>query len=110
MELDRVLAAIRAGLDASLAVSTTKQIQLDLAAAESTMVAWEQQHKTVRSLTFDEVAGALDHAGDLTHLLQTAEREPRARLYRTLGLKLMLDPVGNRVEAQVQLTSGGGRI
>jgi hypothetical protein len=31
-------------------------------------------------------------------------------LYRTLGLELLLDPVGNRVEARVQLCGGGGRI
>jgi len=31
-------AAIRAGMDANLAAATTKQIQLDLAAAESTVV------------------------------------------------------------------------
>lgn len=110
VELDRVLAATRAGMDASLAAATTKQIQLDLAAAESAIVAWEQQHRTVRSLTAADVGAALDHAGDLAALLSTAERDSRARLYRTLGLELLLDPVGNRVEARLQLRGGGGRI
>ena len=110
VELDRVLAAIRAGMDASLAAATTKQIQLDLASAESTVIAWEQQHRTVRSLSASDVGTALDHAGDLAKILKTAERDSRARLYRTLGLELLLDPVGNRVEARVQLCSGGGRI
>jgi hypothetical protein len=105
-----LVAAIRAGMDANLAAATTKQIQLDLAAAESTVIAWEQQHRTVRSLSAKDVGAALDHAGDLAQLLQTAEREARARSYRTLGLELLLDPVGNRVEARLQLSGGGGRI
>lgn len=97
-------------MDASLAAATTKQIQLDLASAKSTVIAWEQQHRMVRSLSATEVGSALDHAGDLAKILKTAERDSRARLYRTLGLELLLDPVGNRVEARVQLCSGGGRI
>src|SRR5688500_7112470 len=40
----------------------TSQIQLDLAAAESTIATWEQQHRSVRSLTAGDVAAALDHA------------------------------------------------
>ncbi len=110
IELDRVLAAIRAGMDANLAAATTKQIQLDLAAAESTVATWEHQHTAVRSLTADDVNAALDHAGDLAKILKVAEREARARLYRTLGLQLLLDPVGNRVEARLQLSGGGGGI
>lgn len=38
-ELDRVLAAIRAGMDPDLAIATTKQIQRDLAAADTTVTA-----------------------------------------------------------------------
>ncbi len=110
VELDRVLAAIRAGMDPSLAATTTKQIQLDLAAAESTVILWEQQHRTARSLTASEVSSALNHAGDLAKLLKHAERDSRARVYRTLDLELLLDPVRNRVEARVQLCGGGGRI
>jgi hypothetical protein len=110
VELDRVLAAIRAGMDANLAAATTKQIQLDLAGAESTVIAWEHEHRTVRSLSAVEVGAALDHAGDLAELLKTAERDSRARLYRTLGLELLLDPVGNQVEARLQLCGGGGSV
>jgi hypothetical protein len=47
---------------------------------------------------------------DLAALLHDAEREARARLYRTLGLQLLLDPVGNRVEARLQPSGGGGGI
>ena len=74
------------------------------------VIAWEQQHRTVRSLTASDVGAALDHAGDLAKILKVAEREARARLYRTLGLQLLLDPVGNRVEARLQLSGGGGGI
>jgi len=110
VELDRVLAAIRAGMDPTLAAATTKQIQRDLAAAEGVLAASEHEHTALRPLTADQVAAALDHAGDLAHLLETAEREPRARLYRTLGLELLLDPVEDQVEARLQLCGGGGGI
>ena len=110
VELDRVLAAIRAGMDVNLAAATTKQIQLDLAAAETTIASWEHEHSAVRPLTADDVNAALDHAGDLASLLKDAEREARARLYRTLGLQLLLDPVSDRVEARLQLSGGGGGI
>lgn len=105
-----MLAAIRAGMDPTLAAATTKQIQLDLAAAETTIASWEHEHSAVRPLTADDVNAALDHAGDLASLLKDAEREARARLYRTLGLQLLLDPVSDRVEARLQLSGGGGRI
>ena len=62
------------------------------------------------ALTTGDIATALDHAGSLAALLAESEREPRDRLYRTLGLELLLDPCGNRVEARVQLSGGGGRI
>ena len=49
---------------------------------------------------------------DLAQLLQEAERETRARLYRTLDLVLNLDPVGDppTLEVRLQLCGGGGRI
>lgn len=48
----------------------------------------------MRSLTAAEVGSPLDHAGDLATVLKAAERGSRARLYRALGLELLLDPVG----------------
>ena len=66
-------------MDANLAAATTKQIQLDLATAESTVIPWQQPHRTVRSLSADDVAAALDHAGDLAEILKDAERDSRAR-------------------------------
>ncbi len=111
-ELDRVLSAIRAGMDPNLAVTTTKQIQRDLAVADAVVSAWEQNHDTPSPLTADEISEALDHAGNLTAILSEAERETRARLHQALDLELNLDPVGEppTLDVRLQLCSGGGRI
>lgn len=111
-ELDRVLAAIRAGMDPTLAVGITKHIQQDLAAAEAAIAAWEQQGDTPAPLTANEIREALDHAGDLAAMLSEAERETRARLYQALDLELLLDPVGDSptLDVRLQLCGGGGRI
>ncbi len=112
VELDRVLAAIRAGLDPDLATATTKQIQRELGAAQAALAAWDREHQPSRPLLADDINLALDHAGDLARLLQEAERETRARLYRTLDLVLNLDPVGDppTLDVRLQLCGGGGRI
>ena len=111
IELDRVLDAIRAGLDPHLAASTTKTIQRDIATAQATIDAWERGREEVKPLSAAEITAALDHAGDLASLLKTAEREPRAQLYRALGLELRVDVVGDpTVEARLLLCGGGGRI
>jgi hypothetical protein len=112
VELDRVLAAIRAGMDPNLAVITTKQIQRDLAAAELTISAWEHQHDAPTPLTADQIREALDHAGSLAAMLSEAERETRARLYQALDLELLLDPVGESptVDVWLQLCGGGGSV
>ncbi|MCB0995878.1 MAG: hypothetical protein KDB21_12350 [Acidimicrobiales bacterium] len=107
-----MLAAIRAGMDPTLAVLTTKQIQRDLVAAEATVAAWEHQHDRPQPLTADQIREALDHAGDLAATLAEAERETRARLYQALELELLLDPVGESptLDVRLQLCGGGGRI
>ena len=112
VELDRVLAAIRAGMDPDLAAGATKQIQRELAGAQATVDEWDRNHHVERHLTAGEVAVALDHAGNLAKLLKGTEREPRARLYRTLGLQLQLDVVADpmTVDARLLLCGGGGRI
>ena len=66
----------------------------DLAAARSTITTWEHEHQ---------------HAGDLAGLVAKAERETRARLYRTLDLVLNLDPVGDPPTVDVRLQLCGGR-
>ena len=112
MELARVLAAIRAGMDPDLATSTTRQIQRELAAAQTTIATWEHEHQHAQPLSAEDIHQALEHAGDLAGLLAEAERETRARLYRTLDLVLNLDPVGNSptLDVRLQLCGGGGRI
>jgi hypothetical protein len=59
-----------------------------------------------------DVTLALDHAGNLAGLLKEAEREPRARLYRALGVELQLDVVADpkTVDARLLLCGGGGGI
>ncbi len=112
VELDRVLAAIRAGMDPDLATSTTRQIQRELAAAQATITAWEHDNQPTPPLNAEDIHQALEHAGDLAGLLAEAERETRARLYRTLDLVLNLDPVGDppTLDVRLQLCGGGGRI
>lgn len=112
IELDRVLAAIRAGMDPVLATATTKQIQRDIAAAQTIVKRWDSDPLASRKLTADEVLVALEHAGNLAKLLSQAEREPRARLYQALGLQLQLDVVADprTVDARLLLCGGGGRI
>ncbi len=111
IELDRILDAIRAGLDPELAASTTKKIQGEIAEAESTIAAWEQTNQPSAPLSPADVTAALDHAGDLAGLLKTAEREPRARLYQALGLEVRINVVGDpTLEARLLLCGGGGRI
>ena len=112
VELDRMLAAIRAGMDPDLATSTTKQIQRELAAAQATIASLEHANQPSPPLTADDINRALGHAGDLSSILQDAERETRARLYQALDLVLNLDPVGDppTVDVRLQLCGGGGRI
>lgn len=112
VELDRVLAAIRAGMDPDIATATTKQIQRELGAAQATVAAWEHEHQHAKPLSAEDIHQALDHAGDLAGLLADAERETRARLYRTLDLTLNLDPVGDppTLDVRLQLCGGGGGI
>ena len=112
VELDRVLAAIRAGMDPDLATATTKQIQRDQERAQATITTWEHEHQYAQALSAEDIHQALEHARDLAGLLAEAERETRARLYRTLDLVLNLDPVGDppTLDVRLQLCGGGGRI
>ena len=55
VELDRVLAAIRAGMDPDLATATTRQIKRELAAAEATIAAWEHANQPSLPLTADNI-------------------------------------------------------
>ncbi len=90
-------------MDPELATKTTRQIQHDLAAAQATIATRNADRQRPAPLTADDIAAALDHAGDLAGLLADSEREKRARLYRTLDLVLQLDPVQETLEARLQL-------
>ena len=112
VELNRVMNALRAGMDPELAVTTTRKIQLDLAAAEATIAAWGRSNVTPEPVTAERIAATLDSAGDVATILKSVRREPRARLYRTLGLELRLNTLGKppTAEARLLLCGGGGRI
>ncbi len=77
-------------MDPDLATSTTKQIQRELGAAQAALATWEHEHQHAQPLSAEDINLALDHAGDFARLLAEAERETRARLYRTLDLVLNL--------------------
>ena len=112
-ELERILAAIRAGMDPELAARETRKIQADIATAEAAIERWERSTDGTRPLTEAEVRGAITDAGGLVGLLAVAERTERAALYRALGLRLTYEKqtTGQElVRARLQLSGGGGRI
>jgi ketosteroid isomerase-like protein len=99
-------------MDPDLATATTKQIPSELASAQATVDKWDRGHQTIERLTANEVALAPDHAGSIAKVLERAEREPRVRVYRTLGLQLQLDVVTSpmRLDARLLLCGGGGGV
>lgn len=114
VELDRVLAAIRAGMDPALAAGQTRQIQAELFAAKSVVQRWNQSEPGVDPLTEEDVRGALTEGRGLVTLLDVAERPDRTALYRSLGLQVTYKkeaPTGQElVHARLELRGGGGRI
>ncbi|HVZ93869.1 MAG TPA: recombinase family protein [Phycisphaerales bacterium] len=112
VEMDRVLAALRAGLDPELATATTRAIQADRDKALAEIDRWERENGSARPLTAAIVEAALDHAGGVAVLLSAADRPTRASLYRNLGLELTINcPDGDpSVTVRYQLDGGGGRI
>ncbi|MDP1794261.1 MAG: recombinase family protein, partial [Acidimicrobiales bacterium] len=111
-ELDRLLAAIRAGLDPVLAATETRTVQAELANSEATIRAWDAAPDHARPVTPDQVRAALTEATGLVGLLQNADRTARANLYADLGLTIGYQRVAatERVHVRSQLRSGGGRI
>jgi hypothetical protein len=63
VQLDRVLAAIRAGMDPDLATSSTRQIQRELAAAQTIIATWEHEHQQAQPLSAEDINQALEHGG-----------------------------------------------
>ena len=114
LELDRMLAAIRAGMDPVLAANQTRKIQADIVAADSIIDRWERSQHRSAPLKECEVRDALTQAGGLVVMLARADRADRAALYRALGLSLRYEkqaPTGQeRVHVRLELCRGGGRI
>ena len=112
-ELDRMLAAIRAGMDPELAATETRKIQADIASAQAIVDRWERSAERPRPLTEADVRSALTDAGGLVGLLAAADRTERTALYRALGIRLTYEKqtTGQEViRARLQLSGGGGRI
>jgi len=82
LELDRMLAAIRAGMDPTLAAAQTRSIQADLAAAEKVVRRAQPTDSRLTPLTEKDVRNALGEAESLIKLLGGADRTDRTALYR----------------------------
>ncbi len=114
VELDRILAAIRAGMDPELAAGETRKIQADIATAGAVVDRWEKTADRVAPLTEAAVRAVIADAGGLVGLLDAADRSERAVLYGALGLTLRYEkeaPTGRElVRVRLELCGGGGRI
>lgn len=113
-ELNRMLAAIRAGMDPQLAATETRKIQAELADVTATINNWRAAQDRIVPLTESQVRQALGSAGQVMQLLDAADRVARTELYRALGLQLRYTKEAatgrERVHARLQLRSSGGRI
>jgi site-specific DNA recombinase len=113
VELDRILAAIRAGMDPAIAAAETREIQAAVAALDATIEHRSASDYSPRPLTKSDIRDVLTMAGGLAALLESSERPERAAVYRALGLALTYEKqtTGQElVRARLQLSGGGGRI
>ena len=76
VELERVLAAIRAGMDPVLAAGQTRKIQADLMAARSVIERWGHSHEPPPPLGEPGVRAVLTEARGLVKLLEEQPRHP----------------------------------
>jgi site-specific DNA recombinase len=88
VEMDRVFAAIRAGVDPTVAAAQTREIQSGIATASAAIERWERSQQRTAPLTEADVRAVLTEAEDLVRLLRDANRVERAGIYRELGLSL----------------------
>ena len=113
-ELERVLAALRAGMDPVLAAGETRKIQADIEAARFVIDEWGSSRERPAPLAEVDVRAALTEAGGLVNLLGEADRAERASLYQALGICLRYEkeaPTGRElVRARLELSRGGGWI
>ncbi|MHB8450702.1 MAG: hypothetical protein ACYDAQ_09700, partial [Mycobacteriales bacterium] len=114
VELDRMLAAVRAGMDPALAAGETRRIQAEAANARSIIDRWERSHERAEPLDEHDVRATLTTAGGLVYLLARAERTDRAQLCQALGVSLRYERDAStgleRVHARSQLRSSGGSV
>ena len=112
VELDRLLAAIRAGMDPALAAGATRQVQAEMHKAESIMTEWEGSQARVAPLDERQIRAAIAEAGGLVGLLTDADRADRAALYQALCIQLRYEkerPTGRElVHVRSTSRSGGG--
>jgi hypothetical protein len=112
IELDRMLAAVRAGMDPMLAAGETRKIQAELAQAHALIAEWASSQDKVQPVTEVEARRALEGASGLVDLLATADRKDRIDLYRALGLQLQYMKEAatglERIHARLQLCGSGG--
>jgi hypothetical protein len=109
-ELDRIITAIRAGMDAKLAVAQTRELQTRIETAAATIERWERSAERGPSLTESQVRDVLAESADLVGLLHSGDRVERGHVYRSLNLSLRYEKEAatgrELVRAQSQL---GGR-
>ncbi|GEM_PF-6812284 len=87
-ELDRLIAAIRAGMDPALAAPQTGEIQGRIAQARSLIEHSERSRERVGLLTEDDVRSVFGETRDLVQLGRQTDRIDRAALYQALNLSL----------------------
>jgi hypothetical protein len=117
VELDRLLAAIRAGMDPVLAAGATRQVQAEMHKAESIVAEWEGSQARVAPLDERQIKAVIAEAGGLVGLLadaDRADRADRAALYQALCIQLRYEkerPTGRElVHVRSTLGSCGGPI
>jgi hypothetical protein len=101
-ELDRLISAIRAGMDPTLAAPQTREIQSRIAQAQSVIERSERSHQRVEHLTEADVRAVLGDTREMIQLIRQADRIERAVLYQALNLSL-------RYESPVAAMSWRGR-
>lgn len=113
-ELDRLIAAIRAGMDPALAAPQTREIQGRIAQAKSLIERSERSRERVGLLTEADVRAVLGETRDLVQLVRQADRIERAALYQALNLSLRYErkaATGQElVHVRSQLCRGGGTV
>lgn len=114
-ELERMIAAIRAGMDPILEATETRKIQDELAATKAAIHDWERSSRATHGcLTETDIRAALTDAGGLIGLLDQADRADRAALYQALGMSLRYEKDAatgvERVHTRLLLKRSGGSV